>query len=206
MKILAISDHESPYLWDHYEKSKPEDVDLILSCGDLAPEYLSFLATLSHAPVLYVHGNHDEQYKTKPPEGCICIEDQIYEHNGLRILGLGGSMRYREGSHQYSQAEMNWRARKLWFPLHQSGGFDILLTHSPAFGLNDGKDLPHTGFTVFTQLMEKYKPAYLIHGHMHLSYTPMQKRVITYRDTTIINAFERYEFEVDTDALRTNNH
>ena len=55
MKILAIADEESKSLWDYFEKSKLEGIDLILSCGDLNPNYLSFLATFSSAPVLYIH-------------------------------------------------------------------------------------------------------------------------------------------------------
>lgn len=41
MKILAVSDEESEYLWD-YKKQKFDGIDLILSCGDLDAEYLSF--------------------------------------------------------------------------------------------------------------------------------------------------------------------
>lgn len=82
MRILAIADEESPYLWDYFEKSKLEGIDLIISCGDLAPEYLSFLATFTSAPVLYVHGNHDTKYDEHPPSGCISIEDQIYVYQG----------------------------------------------------------------------------------------------------------------------------
>ena len=99
MKILAIADVESKYLWDYFEKSKLEGIDLIISCGDLDPRYLSFLATFTSAPVLYVHGNHDDKYERIPPEGCICIDDKIYVHEGVRILGLGGSMRYKPGEH-----------------------------------------------------------------------------------------------------------
>ena len=62
MKILAIGDVESKYLWDYFEKSKLEGVELIISSGDLEPEYLSFLTTFTSAPVVYVHGNHDEKY------------------------------------------------------------------------------------------------------------------------------------------------
>ena len=87
MKILAVSDIESKYLWDYFEPKKLEGVELILSCGDLAAEYLSFLATFTHAPVLYVHGNHDAGYENRPPEGCICIEDEIFTYRGVRILG-----------------------------------------------------------------------------------------------------------------------
>ena len=79
-------------------------------------------------------------------------------------------MRYKQGLHQYTQREMNWRIRKLFFRIRRKKGFDILLAHSPAYHINDGEDLPHTGFKGFRYLMEKYAPRYFIHGHMHLSY------------------------------------
>ena len=77
MRILVIGDHESKSLWDFYEPSKLEDIDLIISCGDLSPRYLSFLVTMAHAPVLYIHGNHDDKYEMTPPEGCICVDDDL---------------------------------------------------------------------------------------------------------------------------------
>ncbi len=197
MKILVIADIESPALWDHFDKSKLAGIDLIISCGDLKPEYLSFLVTFTTAPVLYVHGNHDERYDRKPPEGCICIEDKIYNFNGIRILGLGGSMRYRPGGYQYTQSEMEKRVKKLKFQLWKHKGFDILVTHSPAFGLNDGSDLPHTGFHVFNALLDEYKPRYFLHGHVHLNYG-RNPRLCKYGDkTTVVNGFERYILEYE---------
>ncbi len=197
MKILAIADQESPLLWDYFDKSYLEGIDLILSCGDLKPQYLSFLATFAHAPILYVHGNHDERYEQVPPDGCICIEDQIYVHEGVRILGLGGSMRYKPGSHQYTQSQMRRRVWKLWWKLKWRKGFDILLTHSPAYQFNDGQDLPHRGFEVFRTLMDKYKPAFFIHGHVHMNYGRAFPRLSTYNETQVINAYEKYIFEID---------
>ena len=44
---------------------------------------------------------------------------------------------------------MNKRVRRLWFSLRRHKGFDILLTHSPAFKINDSDDLPHMGFEAF---------------------------------------------------------
>lgn len=196
MKILLLADTESPYLWDYFEKSKLEGIDLILSCGDLHPHYLSFLATFFQGPVLYVHGNHDDCYKDTPPEGCICIDGKLYEYQGIRILGLGGSMRYKTGEHQYTQKQMNRRIRKLGFSLWRKKGFDILLTHSPAWQLNDGKDLPHNGFKGFLHLLDKYTPRYFIHGHVHLSYGAGVKRSDTYQNTTVVNAYERYIIEL----------
>lgn len=195
MKILAIADEESPYLWDFFEKEKLEGIDLIISCGDLEPTYLSFLATFTSVPILYVHGNHDEKYKKVHPDGCICIEDQVYVHKGVRILGLGGSMKYNYGSHQYTEEEMRYRVWKVLPKILWNGGVDILVTHSPAFEINDGVDLPHMGFKVFRTLLDRFKPKYFLHGHVHMRYGRKHKRIDMYKETRIINACERYEFE-----------
>lgn len=197
MRILAIADEESPYLWDYFEKSKLDGIDLIISCGDLDPRYLSFLATFTSAPVIYVHGNHDKKYDDIEPEGCICIEDQIYEYQGIRILGLGGSMQYTGEKHQYTEKEMERRVRKLKRQLRRKKGFDILVAHAPAKGINDGEDLPHRGFQVFKTLMEEYQPKYFLHGHIHKQYGRMYKNKDVYGNTQIINACERYVFDYE---------
>lgn len=199
MKILAIADEESKYLWDFFDKSKLEGIDLIISCGDLHSHYLSFLATFTSAPVLYVHGNHDYRYEQIPPDGCTCIEDKIYVHNGVRILGLGGSMCYTGGPHQYTERQMRKRVRKLWWQLLRHKGFDILVAHAPAYELNDGEDLPHQGFEVFNQLMDKYRPKFFLHGHVHMSYGRRHKRYDKYEDTHVINAYERCVFDFESD-------
>lgn len=202
MKILLLADQAVPTLWEHLDRRKLEGIDLILSCGDLPAEYLSFLTCFTHAPILYVHGNHDGKYEKKPPEGCICIEDRIYVHEGLRILGLGGSMRYRRGPHMYTEREMRKRVRRLWFQLWRRRGFDILLAHSPAYQLGDSTDLAHTGFQVFNDLIDKYHPKALLHGHVHQSYTHEFKRIRQRGDTLAINTFGYYIWDVDVEAKK----
>lgn len=197
MKILAVSDEESKYLWDYFQKEKIEGIELILSSGDLDPDYLSFLATVSSVPVLYVRGNHDDKYIQKAPEGCICIENKVYVYKGIRILGLGGSMRYNNGINQYTQREMTERVKKMKWKILKNRGIDILLTHSPAYGLNDGKDLPHIGFQAFHSILNQYQPRFFVHGHVHMNYGREYKRNIQYEKTHIINAFERYVFEYE---------
>ncbi len=201
MRILAIADEESKALWDYFDKSRLAGIDLIISCGDLDPRYLSFLATFSTAPVLYVHGNHDKKYEKIPPDGCICIENKIYVHEGVRILGLGGSMRYSVGPHQYTEREMKRRASKLRFPIFCKRGFDILVAHAPAYQLNDGRDLPHQGFVAFRTLMEQYQPKLFLHGHVHKSYGRGFKRYDKYQDTHIINACERCVLHWEGDSV-----
>lgn len=199
MKILAIADKESRNLWDFYTPGKLDGIDLIISCGDLDSNYLQFLATFTFAPILYIHGNHDTRYKTNPPDGCICIENNIYVHEGIRILGLGGSLRYNNGEHQYEQREMKFRVIKMARKIRKHKGFDILVTHAPAFGIGDGEDRCHQGFEVFRTLLDKYKPKYYLHGHVHMNYGTKYKRLKTYEDTLIINPYETYLFEFETE-------
>ena len=113
MKILVISDEECPALWEYYVPGRLDGFDLIISCGDLKADYLSFLVTMAKCPVLYVHGNHDGGYDHGPPEGCDCIDDKLLVYNGVRILGLGGCRKYHPGPYQYTEKEMRRRIRKL---------------------------------------------------------------------------------------------
>lgn len=196
MKILILSDVESKYLWDYFEKEKLEGIDLILSCGDLKPQYLSFLASFTKAPVLYVRGNHDDCYEIDPPDGCICIEDSIYNFNGLRIMGLGGSIKYNNGKNQYTQNQMKKRVKRMWFKLMRNHGFDILLTHAPAAGFHEGDDRAHKGFDVFSELIDKYHPKFFIHGHVHKDYSRNFVRQDQIGDTTVINGYERFTLEI----------
>lgn len=196
MRILLLADQAEPTLWEHLDRRKLEGVDLILSCGDLPAEYLSFLTCFTHAPILYVHGNHDGRYEKKPPEGCVCVEDTIYVHEGVRILGLGGSMRYNKGMHQYTERQMKWRVKKLWFRLWRSKGIDILLTHSPAYQLGDDTDLAHRGFETFLHLIDKYSPRLMVHGHVHQSYQHNFVRERTRGQTQVINACGYYYFDL----------
>lgn len=200
MKILCIADKESPAYWDYLDKEKIRQIDLIISCGDLKAEYLSFLATFCPGPVIYVHGNHDDKYSIKPPEGCECIDDRIYHFKGLRILGLGGSMEYNGGTWQFTEKQMEKRIKKLKHKLKKSGGFDILVAHAPARGLGDGEDLPHRGFDCFLPLLETYNPMYFLHGHMHTSYDYKLKATTKYGETTIVNAYEKQIIELEQDG------
>lgn len=189
MKILLVSDVEDPYLWDNFDPERYRDVELVISCGDLKPDYLSFLVTLIHAPLLYVPGNHDGCYENLPPEGCENIDGRLVTIKGLRILGLGGSHFYNQGPNQYTQKEMKRRVARLRWPLFRNRGFDILVSHAPAQGIGDANDPCHTGFTAFRDLLDRYHPRYFIHGHQHLNYGANLSSTQVYGTTTVINAY-----------------
>ena len=188
MKLLLVSDEESPYFWDYYRPGKLDGIDLILAAGDLKAQYLSFLVTMGRAPVLYIHGNHDGSYEAYPPEGCDCVDDDLVCINGLRIMGLGGCPLYNYGPYQYTERQMRKRYRRLWWKLRKAKGVDILLTHAPARGFGDVDDPVHRGFEFFVELMDKLHPKYLVHGHIHTSYKRQKTEDMQYGNTTIINA------------------
>ena len=196
MKILTISDEECPFLWDYYVPGKLDEYDLIISCGALSSKYLSFLVTMAKCPVLYVHGNRDAGYKYNPPEGCDCIDDALVVYNGVRILGLGGCRKYHPGAHQYTEKQMRRRIFRMMWQIRKLGGVDIVVTHAPPEGLGDDDDPAHWGFAAFREFLDKYHPAYFVHGHVHMTYGHNMPRVRDYNGTTLINAYERYTLEL----------
>ncbi len=196
MKILALSDEELMEFWDFYVPGRLKEYDLIFSCGDLKAAYLSFVVTMARSPVLYVHGNHDTGYAVTEPEGCDSIDGKIVEYRGLRILGLGGCLWYRPGAHQYTEAEMKKRIRKLKWEIAKYGGVDVIITHAPPMGVGDGEDRAHQGFECFLELIDTYRPRYLLHGHVHLSYGMDQTRVREYHGTKVINCCEKFALEI----------
>jgi predicted phosphodiesterase len=201
MKILLVSDQESKFIWEHFDADRFKDIDFILSSGDLKSEYLSFLVTMVNKPLFYVHGNHDLEYTRKPPEGCDSIDGCLVRYRGLRILGLGGCMKYGcdKGSsippYQFSEKEMARRIRRLSGKINQNKGFDILVTHSAAAGICDGQDLCHTGFHSLLTLVDLWKPSLMVHGHMHMGFG-RGKRYVEHGPTKVYDAFEYHILEI----------
>lgn len=191
MKILIVSDYESSYIWDHFEQSKSlfQDIDLMISCGDLKASYLSFLVTMIPKPLYYVHGNHDTHYLHNPPEGCFSIDNEVITYNGITIGGLGGCIEYSGGPFQYTENTMKKRTKKFIKACQKKGGLDIFVSHSPALGLGDGDDWAHKGFECFYDIYHKLSPSFHLHGHQHLNYGPKNKRFLSLNETTIINGY-----------------
>lgn len=189
MKILFVSDYESPYIWDYFNPEKFKDIDLMISCGDLKAEYLSFLVTMIKAPLFYVPGNHNDSYLTNPPEGCESIDNRIVNYKGIKIMGLGGSKRYNIGNYQYTEKEMSRKILRLKPKIWWNKGIDIFVSHSPAFKLGDGEDRCHQGFKAFYKVLDKYSPKYFVHGHQHLNYGFQPERTRQYKNTKVINAY-----------------
>lgn len=195
INITCISDEENRVLNSDLAKSKLENSEFIISAGDLKSSYLEYLTTISNKDLFYVHGNHDDHYDTKPPEGCICIDDDLVVYKGIRILGLGGSYKYSNRKYQYTETEMKKRIRKIKHKIKKAKGVDIIVSHAPIAGYGDLEDYAHQGFECFKQLLEKYEPKYWLYGHIHSAYNARNKKIFSYKKTLIINVSDYYQLK-----------
>lgn len=218
MKILCISDQIDPLIYSPNIRERYKDCDLIISAGDLPMEYLDFIVSSLNKPLLFVFGNHNlEEFslyhhaaagmspgyhaplKPLPPEAChgtTYIGFKTRREGSLLLAGVSGSLRYNNGLSQYTEQQMLFRLlllvpglllNKLRFGRY----CDIFVTHASPEGIHDKNDPCHRGFRCFRWFMRRFKPKYLVHGHIHL-YDMQDVRVSRYRDTTVINAYSHY--------------
>jgi Icc-related predicted phosphoesterase len=201
MKILAVSDRVLDKLYSGTIRQTYSDVDLMIGCGDLPFYYLDFLTSAIDAPLVYVRGNHDEgpQYAVdgrvwRDVRGGVDIHGKVVARKGLILAGLQGSMRYKaHADYMYTEAEMRRVVaqlvpRLLWNRQRLGRALDVLITHSPPFGIHDRPDLPHTGFKVFLSFLRLFKPRYHLHGHVHI-YRQDEITQTQFEETTIINVY-----------------
>lgn len=186
LRILAVSDFIDKDLTRDIENKALPPIDLVISCGDLAPEYLSLLRDRIDAPLYYVKGNHDIRYTSANPMGCTNIHTRIVSLGSLNILGLEGSIWYNGGPNQYTDAQMRkmifWMKFQIWRkkPIH------MVVTHASPRHIHDREDLCHMGFDSFNHLIAKSGPDYFIHGHIHDDFDRFKDRItkVTNRTNT----------------------
>ncbi len=165
-----------------------EPIDIIISCGDLAPEYLSFLRDRLDRPLYYIKGNHDHRYTSTNPMGCDNIHLQLKRFQTLNIMGFDGSMWYNGGANQYTEAQMKKMIFKMWFSLWRKGGADIIVTHASPRHIHDAEDYCHRGFESFVTLIKKRNPELFIHGHIHKDFNHPDERITRVNSTQVVNA------------------
>lgn len=220
LRILCVSDHADPLVYSPAVKERFGDVELVISAGDLPMSYLGFLASSLNKPILFVFGNHNlESYRRfhKSPAltpgtigfsaehqhryGATYIDKKVIKRKGLLIAGLGGTLRYNDGENQYTEFEMTVRMlmlvpKLLWNRLIRGRFLDILVSHIPPSGIHDREDRAHRGFTGFLWFMRRFRPRYLLHGHIHL-YDLNERRVTRYFETDVINVYDHYLLEIE---------
>ena len=187
LKILTVSDYIDKELTRQVEDKTLEPVDLIISCGDLAPEYLSFLRDRLDVPLYYVKGNHDIRYTRENPMGCENIHERVVSFGSLNILGFEGSIWYNGGLNQYTDAMMEKMIFWMWFSIWRKGPVHMVVTHAPPRHIHDREDRCHMGFESFNSLIKKQTPDYFVHGHIHQEFESHEERITQLHTTQVIN-------------------
>jgi Icc-related predicted phosphoesterase len=218
VRVLAVSDEISPSI--HRYEVRELHPDLVVSCGDLPFDYLEYLVSTLNIPLVFVPGNHDPDLKPDPadavklqpiswtshekkergPGGCVNIDERVITVAGLRVAGLGGSIRYSTGPNQYTQRQMRRRALKLEALSRMrtlgSRTIDLLITHAPPLGIGDAPDVPHQGIQALHRLTKVLEPNYLLHGHIHPHGFQQPDRKLA--STTVVNVIPYKLLEIET--------
>lgn len=197
MKILAVSDEVVERLYTLCQNGHFNDVELIVGCGDLPYPYLENIVSFLNVPLLYVPGNHDPDYSPEDSkshaEGGSNLDRKLVRFKTFLVGGLGGCIQYRpDGTNQYTQSDAYFRAfsmvpRLLVNRVHYGRCMDILITHSPPFGIHDDDTQAHRGLKAVNWLIRVAKPRYHLHGHTHFYRRNLADSESTFRETRIIN-------------------
>ena len=219
MRILCVADHIDPLVYSAHIKERYEDIDLVLSAGDLPMDYLGFLASSLNKPVVFVFGNHNLKHLDRfrgrtrsvfeePMQkgfvnffGATHVGGKVKKIKGLLIAGLGGSKRYNNGENQFTERQMMWKIvrmlPRLWWNRVFHGRFlDVFLAHAPPYGVGDKPDPCHEGFRAFKWFLRKFRPAVMVHGHIHL-YDLNARRERRYNGVPIINVYNHHLLELE---------
>lgn len=185
VRVLAVADEVAEPIYNvAVRQLEPE---LVLAAGDLPWDYLEFLSSALDVPVVFVPGNHDPElpsvrdsrwgiwsasgrWSDAPrPHGAINADRRIVTAAGLRIAGLGGCVRYKDGPNQYTQRQFTRHIRKLERQALCEAPLDVLLTHTPPRNLGDGgnDDPVHQGIDALPGFIERVQPRWQLHGHVH---------------------------------------
>ncbi len=205
MKILAVSDQEVDRIYELVPQGHFGGVDLIIGCGDLHYAYLEYLVTVLNTDLLYVPGNHDLDYNPGAMDapGCTNVDLRAVRVESLLLAGFGGSIRYRaEGTNQYTQSAAFLRLARLlpqlWRNRLQYGrALDLLVTHSPPYGVHDDQSRAHQGLKALNWLMDWAKPRYLLHGHIHFQQSNVVRDVTWHGTTSVMNVYPYRVIELE---------
>ena len=160
MNILAIADRPP-------EKPIPEilrqnNIDVIVTLGDLELHQIRGLELVTDIPKLGVYGNHCSGMYFESL-GIQNMHLQTVEIGGRVFGGFEGCVRYKNSptAKMYTQEESIQMLAE--FPR-----VDVMLTHAPPFGINDEPDdVTHAGFKGLENYVHQHEPAYLFHGHTY---------------------------------------
>jgi len=181
-RFVILSDTHSRV---HEIESEIPSGDVLIHAGDFTNEgkkeeidqFVDFLQRMKHKYKIVIRGNHEisfdlERHKKLKKNNqqeidtenllqqfiqsdcCIYLQDEEINIGGIRIWGAPWCSESEKLIQKYSAIPQN---------------IDILVTHSPPFGYNDGESM-HSGCVILLEHVERVKPKFHVYGHVHEGY------------------------------------
>lgn len=180
MKALVIADR-SPQI-NIAEVARTEQVELIITLGDLVREDLLSAISVIEIPKIGIYGNHDSGNYMQEI-GIMDMHLSTWSYNGLTFGGFQGCVRYKEDPQaiMYTQEEA----------IRMMAGFpqvDVFISHCPPRGINDEEEIAHQGFDALRSYIDINKPRILLHGHTY----PTEQNIVRQHNSTKIEYVYKY--------------
>ena len=175
IKALVIADRppENPIV----DTVAKENIDLIITLGDLEYTQIASLESITHIPKIGVYGNHCTPGYLEQL-GIVDLHLKTIEIGDIKFGGFEGSHRYKKD--QFAKMYTQEEAVELMkdFPY-----VDVFIAHSPPAAINDEDDPAHTGLLALRHYLDEKQPKYFFHGH---TYPTAETIVKKYKNTEII--------------------
>lgn len=183
MKILHLSDTHGA----HHRLRKLPEADVAVHSGDFcmvgeereALDFLNWFCDLPYCLKIFICGNHDVCLHGANvdglPDNVHYLNNSEVEVDGVKFYGVplppldDGSMRL---ARNYAAIPEDT---------------DILVTHSPAYGILDFDDDINYGSKELLARMEKVHPKAHLFGHIHLQHGIMEQNGIIFSNGAIMN-------------------
>ncbi len=156
--------------------------------------------TKNYEQAIHGHGATYLGFKTYVNENLIVEDPETGVCSPLLIAGASGSRRYNNGLCQFTDSQMKFKllkmVPKLIYNKFKYGRYlDIFMTHASPRHIHDHEDPCHLGFDCYNWFLQRFKPTYMVHGHIHL-YDVREERIGKYYDSTVVNAYAHYVIEL----------
>jgi Icc-related predicted phosphoesterase len=187
VRLLAVSDQVERAFDFEPNRTSLGSIDGVLGCGDLEPDYLSFLADAFRVPLLYVRGNHDRGGGWEAGRRTLpgALDGRVARLAGIAVGGLSwpwevNGKPLRDDRAAWRQS-IGFRLRTWLGPAPQ-----IMVSHVPPLGLGDTLEDPyHRGFRAYHWLCSSVHPVLWLHGHTSMAASPSWH--VEWGGTTLVN-------------------
>jgi hypothetical protein len=189
IRLLAASDERDPALEQAINREGLAPIDLVVGCGDLAPERLAFLGDAFQAPLVYVRGNHDRGGSWPSPRGLPVASVGIDADTlpGIPLLALPWPTGDRDPAIRDEGAAWRQVLSELKLRLVARPRVPwLVFSHVPPRGAGDTPtDAYHVGFAAYRVALDRLAPPLWLHGHTNVAASPAWQ--VACGPTTVVN-------------------